>query len=307
MEKRFEVAVDPYREILPLLGSKEGIAKLPLALMDPGDAAVIPDPGYQAYRGGVVLAGGEPRLVPLRPEHDFLVPLDAIPVDVARRARILYLNYPNNPTTATASPEYLRQAALWCREHGAVLLHDHAYSELAYDGYRPPSVLELEEARGVALEFHSFSKTYNMTGWRLGWVAGAPDLVGALEKVKTFMDTGVFLGVQAAGVAALESYDEWVPRNVATFRTRRDAVVDGLRAGGFDVETPRATMYVWVPVPAGEPSASFALRALDETGVVVLPGSALGEGGEGFFRIALTVPEARLREAVERLGRLADD
>jgi LL-diaminopimelate aminotransferase len=305
MERRFGVSLDPYTELLPLLGSKEGIAKLPLALMDPGDAALVPDPGYQAYRGGVVLAGGEPWRIPLRPESDFLIPFDTVPSDVAARARIVYLNYPNNPTTALASREYLREAALWCREHEAVLLHDHAYSEIAFDGYRPPSVLEIEEARGVAVEFHSFSKTYNMTGWRLGWVAGDAELVGALEKVKTFMDTGVFLGVQAAGVAALESWEDWVPGNVATFQARRDAVVEGLRAGGFDVTVPRATMYVWVPVPGGEPSKHFALRALEETGVVVLPGGALGEGGEGFFRIALTVPEERLREAVKRLGKLA--
>ncbi|MGD2068024.1 MAG: aminotransferase class I/II-fold pyridoxal phosphate-dependent enzyme [Gemmatimonadota bacterium] len=304
MEARFGVALDPYSQLLPLLGSKEGIAKLPLAVMDPGDAAVVPDPGYQAYRGGVVLAGGEPWLVPLRPGNGFLVPFDDIPEAVARRTRIVYLNYPNNPTTATATLTYLREAVEWCRRHDAVLVHDHAYSEIAFEGYRPPSVLELEEARGVALEFHSFSKTYNMTGWRLGWVAGAVELVGALEKVKTFMDTGVFLGVQAAGVAALESWDSWLSGNVSVFQARRDAVVEGLRRGGFDVRSPAATMYVWVPVPEGEPSADFALRALDETGVVVLPGSALGNGGEGFFRIALTVSEARLREAVERLGEL---
>lgn len=304
MERRFGVSLDPFAELLPLLGSKEGIAKLPLAFMDPGDVAVIPDPGYQAYRGGVVLAGGEPHLVPLRPENDFLVPLHELPGAVAERVRVVYLNYPNNPTAASASLGYLASAVDFCRERDAVLVHDHAYSEIAFDGYRPPSVLELDGAREVAVEFHSLSKTYNMTGWRLGWAAGSRELVGALSRVKTFMDTGVFLGVQAAGVAALESWDVWVPGNVATFQRRRDAAVEGLRRAGFDVEAPRATMYLWVPVPGGGAAQPFARRALDEEGVIVLPGSALGSGGEGFFRIALTVPEVRLEEAARRLGRL---
>jgi LL-diaminopimelate aminotransferase len=304
MEARFGVTLDPYREILPLIGSKEGIAKLPLAFMDPGEVAVLPDPGYQAYRGGVILAGGRPHLVPLRPEHDFLVPLGDLPDDVSRSARILYLNYPNNPTAAAAPEGYLRDAVAFCRERNAVLVYDHAYSEIAFDGYRPPSILEIEGGRDVAIEFHSFSKTYNMTGWRLGWAAGNAELVAALSRVKSFIDTGVFLGVQAAGVAALESYADWVPGNVATFQRRRDAAVEGLAAAGFQVEVPRATMYLWVPVPGGEASADFAGRALDEAGVVVMPGAALGAGGEGFIRIALTVPEARLREAVGRLGSL---
>ncbi|MBW3533626.1 MAG: aminotransferase class I/II-fold pyridoxal phosphate-dependent enzyme [Gemmatimonadetes bacterium] len=304
MEKRFGAALDPGTELLPLLGSKEGIAHLPLAFLDAGDAAVVPDPGYQAYRGGVVLAGGEPWLVPLRPENDFLVPLDDIPAEIAELAKILYLNYPNNPTTASAPRGYLESAVAWCRERGAVLVHDHAYSEIAFDGYRPPSVLELDGAREVALEFHSFSKTYNMTGWRLGWACGGAELVGALSKVKTFMDTGAFLAVQAAGVAALGAYDTWVPDNVATFQRRRDAAATALRGAGFEVALPAATMYLWVPVPDGEASHAFALRALDQEGVVVLPGAALGDGGEGFFRVALTSSEARLAEAAERLGRL---
>ena len=305
MARRFGVTLDPARELLPLLGSKEGIAHLPFALLDPGDAAVVPDPGYQAYRGGVLLAGGEPWLVPLRPENDFLIPLEDIPEDVARRTRILYLNYPNNPTAASAPRGYLESAVAWCRERDAVLVHDHAYSEIAFDGYRPPSILELPGAADVALEFHSFSKTYNMTGWRLGWACGGGELVGLLAKVKTFMDTGVFLAVQAAGVAALESYDAWVPGNVATFQGRRDAAVRALRDAGFDATPPAATMYLWVPVPGGEPSETFARRALEEEGVVVLPGAALGDGGEGFFRIALTCSEARLGEAAARLARVA--
>ena len=304
MERRFGVSVDPWTEVLPLIGSKDGLAHLPFAFLDPGDAAVIPDPGYQAYLGSVTLAGGEPHLVPLRAENDFLVPLDEVPSDVAGRTRIVYLNYPNNPTTAVAPDAYYDEAIAFCRRHDALLAHDHAYSELAFDGYRPRSVLELDGAREVTLEFHSLSKTYNMTGWRVGWAVGDASLIAPLSKVKTFMDTGQYLGIQAAGVAALESWEAWVPGNVAIFQSRRDACVAALRGVGFDVTVPRATMYLWVPVPGGEASEAFARRALEEQGVIVLPGAALGRGGEGFFRIALTVDEARLREAAERLGRI---
>ena len=304
MSQRFGVSLDPYAEILPLMGSKEGIAKLPLAFLDPGDAAVIPDPGYQAYQGGVILAGGEPHLVPLRSENDYLIPLGGIPDEVRSRLRLMYLNYPNNPTTATAPIEYLEDAVNFCREHNAVLVYDHAYSEIAFNGYRPPSILEVEGADGVALEFHSFSKTYNMTGWRLGWVAGNAGLIESLTKVKTFMDTGVFKAVQAAGAAALAAYEQWVPGNVARFQARRDVAVEGLRQAGFSVTEPKATMFLWVPVPGGGSSLAFAERGLEEEGVVVLPGAALGAGGEGFFRIALTVDEERMGEAAARLGRL---
>lgn len=304
MDRRFGVALDPHAEILPLIGSKEGLAHLPFAYLHPGDVAVMPDPGYQAYRGGTVFAGGEPWMVPLRPEHDFLIPLDQIPGDVVQRTRILFLNYPNNPTAAIAPHEYYREAIAFCREHDIILVQDHAYSEMAFDGYRPPSILEFEGARDVAVEFHSLSKTYNMTGWRLAWAAGNAKLIAALSRVKSFMDTGAFLGVQAAGVAALDSWESWVPGNVAVFQRRRDKAVAAMRRAGFQVASPRATMYLWVPVPGGEPSRDFAARCLDHEGVIVLSGAGLGDGGEGFFRIALTVPEERLEEAAERLGRV---
>jgi LL-diaminopimelate aminotransferase len=304
MEGRFGVRLDPFEEILPLIGSKDGLAHLPLAFVNPGDVAVVPDPGYQAYFGGVALAGGEPHRVPLRPEHDFLVPLDALPSDVASRTRLLYLNYPNNPTAATAPDDYYRDAVAFCRERDAILVHDHAYSELGFNGYRSRSILEFDGARDVALEFHSLSKTYNMTGWRLGWVAGDRRLVSALSRVKSFIDTGQFLGIQAAGVAALESWATWVPDNVRTFERRRDAAAAALTAAGFEVKVPQATMYLWTPVPSGVPSEAFARRALEEEGVIVMPGAALGAGGEGFFRVALTVSEERLADAAARLGRL---
>jgi LL-diaminopimelate aminotransferase len=304
MERRFGVVVHAMEEVLPLIGSKEGIFHLPFAFVEPGDATIIPDPGYQAYRGGTVLAGGDPHIVPLRPENDFLVPMDSIPADVARRARILYLNYPNNPTAAAAPREYLEDVVRWCSANDVILAYDNAYSEIAYDGYVPPSILEIPGAREVAVEFHSLSKTYNMTGWRIGWAAGNADLIAALKRVKTFSDTGLPFTIQHAGVAALRSHAEWVPGNVEVFRRRRDAAVGALREAGFDVPSPAASMYVWVPLPGGAASEPWARRLLLEEGVAVLPGRSLGEGGEGFLRIALTCSEERLREAARRMARL---
>ncbi|MGH7507290.1 MAG: aminotransferase class I/II-fold pyridoxal phosphate-dependent enzyme, partial [Longimicrobiales bacterium] len=262
MERRFGVRLDPFREVLPLIGSKEGIAHLALCYVGPGDRTILPDPGYQPYVGGTLLAGGEPFAVPLRPENDYLIPLRELPADVVSSARILYLNYPNNPTAAIAPRSYLEDVVAFCREHGILLVYDNAYSEIAFDGYVPPSILEIEGARDVAVEFHSFSKTYNMTGWRIGWAAGGGKAIAALARVKSFADTGQFLCVQAAAKAALQSADSWVPGNVAAFQERRDAAVAALRDAGFDASTPRATMYVWVPVPPGIDSQAFARRAL---------------------------------------------
>ena len=304
MKKRFGVEVDPGKEVLPLIGSKDGIAHLPFGFLNPGEAALIPDPGYQPYKGGVWLAGGEPILVPLKLENDFLIPLEDLPPDDVARSKILYLNYPNNPTTALAPRNYLKGAVEFCHAHDLLLVYDNAYSEVAFDGYRPPSILEIDGGREVSLEFHSFSKTFNMTGWRMGWAVGDASLIGILAKVKSFMDTGAFLGIQAACAAALRSWDEWVPGNIETFRLRRDAAVDGLRGEGFDITVPKATMYLWVPVPTSEKSMDFCRRALEQEGVIVLPGSSMGNGGEGFFRVALTTSEERLRMAASRLGRL---
>jgi LL-diaminopimelate aminotransferase len=303
MQQRFGVSLDPYREILPLIGSKEGIAHAAFVYCGPGDVTVFPDPGYQPYLGGTLLAGAEPYAVPLRPGNEFLIPLAGIPDNIARRTRILYLNYPNNPTAAIAPRAYLADAVRFCHERGAILIYDNAYSEIAFDGYVPPSIFEIDGARDVAIEFHSFSKTYNMTGWRIGWAAGNADAIAALARVKAFVDTGQFLPIQAAAAAALRAWDRWVPGNVATFRERRDALVAALGEMGFDVPVPKATMYLWVPVPGGQ-SAPFARRALLEQGVVIMPGCALGAGGEGFFRAALTQSPDRLREAAVRLARL---
>ncbi len=304
MLRRFGQTFDPMTEIVPLIGSKEGISHLALAYLEPGRIGIIPEPGYNAYQGGTLLSNGEPYRYALRPRTSFLVDLDEIPSDVLHRTRILYLNYPNNPTAATAPRSYLERVVARCRELDILLVYDNAYSELAYDGYVPPSIFEIDGARDCAIEFHSLSKTYNMTGWRCGWAAAAPKFTSVLAKVKSFMDTGQFLAVQAAGVAALESYDTFVPANVATFKARRDAAVAAFRAAGFACDTPRATMYLWIPLPDGVPSALFADRLLEEEGVVVMPGSGFGAGGEGFFRISFITSPERIAEAAVRAGRV---
>jgi LL-diaminopimelate aminotransferase len=304
MQRRFGVRFDPMTEVVPLIGSKEGISHLALAYMEPGAAGIIPEPGYNSYQGGTLLGGGEAYRFPLRPRTNFLVDLDEIPADVLRRARILYLNYPNNPTGAIAPVDYLERVVRVCRERDILLVYDNAYSELAFDGYVPPSIFEIEGAREVAIEFHSLSKTYNMTGWRCGWAVARPEVAATLAKVKSFVDTGQFMAIQAAGVAALNSWADFVPGNVAVFKERRDAAVAAFRRAGFECEVPRATMYLWIKLPEGVPSASFADRLLEEEGVVVMAGSAFGSGGEGFFRISFITSPARIAEAARRAGRL---
>ena len=304
MQQRFGVTFDPITEVVPLLGSKEGLAHVAFAFSGPGDVAIVPVPAYQAYLGGTLLSDATPHTYPLRPRTDFLVELDELPADVVQRTRVVYLNYPNNPTTAVAPRDYLERVVRFCRAHDVLLVYDNAYSELAFEGYVPPSIFEIDGARDVALEFHSLSKTYNMTGWRCGWAVGKAELAGALAKVKTFIDTGAYMGIQAAGVAALESGRDWIDANVAIFRERRDAAVSAFRAAGFSVTAPRATMYLWIPLPEGVASKAFAEQLMEEEGVIVLPGAGFGAGGEGFFRISFIVPPARLAEAAQRAGRL---
>jgi LL-diaminopimelate aminotransferase len=304
MHKRFGVTFDPMTEFVPLIGSKEGISHLAFAYVGDGDVALIPDPGYLAYLGGTLLSQGQSYPIPLRPENDFLVDVDAIPADVARRAKILYLNYPNNPTAATAGVDYLAHVVQWCKTHDVLLVFDNAYSELAFDGYVPPSIFQIDGARDVAIEFHSMSKTYNMTGWRCGWAVGRAEFAGTLAKVKSFIDTGQFMAVQRAAVAAIESAAEFIPRNVATFKARRDAAVTSFRAAGFACETPRATMYLWLPLPNGVLSTTFYERLLEDEGVIVLPGRGLGAGGEGFFRVSFITSPERIAEAADRAGRV---
>lgn len=304
LQRRFRLTVDPFTELHPLLGSKEGIAHLALSVLDPGDVAIVPEPGYAVYHGGTVLAGATPHLVPLTPRTDFLLELEELPADVVRRAKLVYLNYPNNPTAAVAPRDYLERTVAFCRRHDLVIVYDNPYCEITFDGYVAPSIFEIPGAREVAVEFHSLSKSFCMTGWRLAWAVGKPELMAALARVKNYVDTGAFLAIQAAGAAVLARAEELIPGYVAQFRERRDAMAAALRAEGFETETPRATMYFWVPLPDGMPSAAFQRRALEEVGVVTLPGTGFGAGAEGFFRIALTVATPRLVEAAQRLGKV---
>jgi LL-diaminopimelate aminotransferase len=306
VERRFGQRFDPVTEILPLIGSKDGLAHLPFAVVNPGDATIVPEPGYQAYLGGSLLAGADPYIVPLRQEDDFLLELESVPVAVMRRAKLAFVNYPNNPTAAVASLEYLERTVALCRRHGILLAYDNAYCDLTFDGYQAPSVFQIAGATDVALEFFSLSKSFSMTGWRLGFVAGRAELIGALTRVKSYVDTGPFLAVQKAGAAVLDRAEELVVPVREELKRRRDAAVPALHAAGFVLDSPKAAMYLWVALPPGVPSAVFARRALEETGALVLPGSAFGPAGEGYFRIALTVGADRLKEAAKRLGRILE-
>jgi LL-diaminopimelate aminotransferase len=304
MHSRFGHTFDPLQEVIPLIGSKEGLAHLALAYVQRGDATIVPDPGYNAYKGGTLLSDGEAYLYPITPRTKFLVELDDVPADVLKRTKILYLNYPNNPTGAIAPMDYLERVVQRCAELGIVLVYDNPYSEMTFDGYIAPSIFDVEGARDVAIEFHSLSKTYNMTGWRCGWACGSREIVGALAKVKGFLDTGQFMAIQRAGVAAIESWASWVPGNMAVFKERRDAAVKAFRENGFSCEAPKGTMYLWLPLPEGIASAEFAERMMEDQGVIVLPGSGLGAGGEGFFRVSFITSPERIAEAAARAGKV---
>jgi len=303
-QRRFGVTLDPAKEACALIGSKEGIANFGVAVVDPGDIVLIPDPGYPVYFTGCVFNGGRPYCMPLRSESSFLPDFEAIPGEVARRAKLMWLNYPNNPTAATASPEFFRRAVKFCLDNSIILAHDLAYSEIAFDGYSAPSVLAFDGARECAIEFHSLSKTYSMTGWRVGFAVGNAQLVGALGKVKTNVDSGVFQAVQEAAITALTGSLDQLHEYCAIYKHRRDLMVAALRAVGLGCELPRATFYVWASVPQGYTSASFTERVLKQTGVVITPGSGFGKNGEGYVRFSLTVPSERLREAVDRIKTL---
>jgi LL-diaminopimelate aminotransferase len=302
--RRFGVDLDPETEVIPALGAKEAIANLCLALVDPGDVVLAPDPGYPVYTSGPILAGAEPVALPLRPELRFEPDLEAVPPDVARRARLMYLNYPNNPTGAVVEGDLFARAVDFARRHDLIVVHDNAYSEITYDGYRAPSFLETPRALDVGVEVLSLSKTYNMTGWRSGAVVGNADLVAAYWQLKTNIDSGMFEALQEASVVALGSDPAGVAETCARYRRRRDTLVAALRAAGLEVEPPRGAIYVWARVPPGDTSAGFAERALEEAAVVVSPGAAYGQSGEGFVRMSLTVPDDRLDEAADRIARL---
>ncbi len=303
MQRRFGVEVDPMSELLPLIGSKDGLAHLPLAFVNPGGVCVLPDPGYPAYLGGAVLAGADIELVPLVADKRFLLELQDLPLERLRKTRLVFLNYPNNPTTAVASRDYLERTVRVCREHGILLAYDNPYVDITFDDYRAPSIFEIDGAKDVALEFQTLSKSFSMTGWRIAWVAGASELITPLKKLKTWVDTGAFLAIQQAGAAVLDDAEALAAPQVAELARRRDVAVEALADIGLHVEKPQATMYLWVPLPSGTECNAFARDVLRSDGVVLMPGTAFGRGGAGFFRIALTVDVARLREGIGRLRR----
>jgi LL-diaminopimelate aminotransferase len=299
-KRRFGVDLDPETEVVSLIGSKEGIAHLPLAYINPGDVALVPSPAYPVYHIATMFAGGESYVMPLLRENTFLPDLSSVPSNVAERAKLMFINYPNNPTAAVADLEFFNKVVEFADKNKILVCHDAAYTEMAYDGYRPPSFMEAEGAKEVALEFHSLSKTYNMTGWRIGFAVGNRAMVDGLGAIKSNIDSGVFQAVQIGGIKALRDDQSCVQEMVEVYTRRRDLMVKGLRGAGFELDSPRATFYLWIRVPQGYTSAQLTSQLL-EKGVVVTPGNGFGEPGEGYFRIALTQKRDRLEEAIERI------
>lgn len=300
--RRFGVELSPAKEVLSLIGAKEGIGHLPLALVNPGEVVLIPDPAYPVYRAGTIFAGGEPYIMPLRRENAFLPDLNAIPESVLRRAKLLFINYPNNPTGAVAPLSFYRDVVAFAKRHNLIVAQDNTYSEIAYDGYRAPSFLEVPGAKEVGVEFHSLSKTFNMTGWRIGFVVGRADVVDALRQIKSNLDSGAFQAIQEAGIVALSLADELAAENNRIYQERRDLLLKGLRQAGLEVETPKATFYVWPRVPAGYSSSDFVSALIDRAGIACIPGNGFGAEGEGYARFALTADATRLQEATDRLA-----
>ncbi|TAJ17334.1 MAG: aminotransferase class I/II-fold pyridoxal phosphate-dependent enzyme [Dehalococcoidia bacterium] len=305
-QKRHGVTLDADKEVVPLIGSKEGIAHLPLCLIDPGDTALITDPGYPVYEVATMFAGGITVKVPLREEDGWLPRLDEIPAETARAAKVIWLNYPNNPTGAIADRSFYERAVAWAKQYDVVIAHDLAYADVAYDGYVPMSILEVEGAKDVAIEFNSLSKSFNMTGWRLGMAVGNATLVNALTRVKTNMDSGIPQAIQQMAIAALDDPRDTIERHNEIYSQRRDRAIAVLRQLGLRVEPPKASLYIWARLPEGERSSGeFAARLIDATGVVVTPGASYGPAGEGYIRISLTTPDDRLDEALRRLAAFA--
>lgn len=302
--RRFGVELDPDHEVLVLMGSQDGLAHVALAYINPGDVALVPDPGYPIYACSILLAGGEIYAMSLLAENNFLPDLASIPGEVARRARLMWLNYPNNPVAVSANREFFERVVDFARHYGILVCHDAAYAELAYDGFKPMSFLEVPGAKEVGVEFYSLSKTYNMAGCRIGFAVGNRDVLAALARIKSNIDYGVFRAVQEAGIAALEGPQSCVEETARTYQRRRDVLVDGLARYGWHMPKPNASMFVWAPLPAGYTSSrQFALELLERAGVLVIPGLAFGAMGEGYVRIALVQEEELLAEAVERIGR----
>lgn len=301
-ERRFNVVLDPNREVLPLIGSKEGIGHIALCFIEPGDLALVPDPGYPPFSLGTILAGGEPYFVPLKEENDFLPVFEAIPEEVAGKAKLMWLNYPNNPTGATAELDFFEQAVHFARKHDLIVCHDAAYTEVVFDGYKAASFLQIKGAKAIGVEFHSLSKTYHMTGWRIGMVVGNAEVINALFQIKSNLDSGVPQAIQYAAIEALRGSQEHIAERNAVFQRRRDKLIKVLDEIGLKARTPKATFYVWARIPEGYSSVEFTKRLLEEAGVAVTPGTGYGREGEGYVRFSLTISDERLEEGIDRLS-----
>jgi LL-diaminopimelate aminotransferase len=300
-QKRFGVALDPDKEVLPLIGSKEGIGHIALCFIDPGDTALVPDPAYPVYSVSTMFAGGLPHCMPLIQENEFLPDLTAIPKDIARKAKVIWINYPNNPTSAVADLKFFEAVVAFAKRHGIAVCHDGPYTEVAFDGYRPVSFLQAEGSREVGVEFHSLSKSYNMTGWRVGMAVGNPAMIDALKRVKSNLDSGIPQAIQHAAIEALTGPQDCISEHNTIYQRRRDRLLQALNQIGIQAKPPRASLYIWAKVPKGYTSVEFATLLLDDVGVVVIPGVSYGKHGEGYIRLSLTVPDKRLGEAIDRL------
>ncbi len=303
MKKRFNVDVNPNNEVVALIGSKEAIAHVFMGFVDEGEYTLVPDPAYPVYRNATYLAGGTPYFMPIGPENNYLPDLDSIPEEVAQKAKLMFLNYPNNPTGAVATLDYFKKVLEFAKKYNILICHDQAYCEMTYDGYVAPSFLQIEGAKDYCIEFFSHSKTYNMTGWRIGWATGGQKPMNALKIIKNNIDSGAFKAIQKAGITALETPQTEIDKLNNMYKKRRDLMTQGLREMGWEFEDPVATFYLWLPVPTGMTSEAFAQVMLEKAAVVVPPGTGYGPKGEGFFRIALTVGEDRLKEVLERMKR----
>jgi len=300
-KKRFNVSLNPKTEVLSLIGSKEGIGHIPLAFINPGDVVLVPSPGYPVYPVGTLFAAGESYIMPLKEENGFLPDFKIIPEGVFKKAKLMFLNYPNNPTSATAGAGFYKEAINLAKKYNIIICHDAAYSEVYYDNERPISFLEIEGAKDVGIEFHSLSKTYNMTGWRIGFAAGNKDVIAGLGKIKSNLDSGVFQAIQEAAIAAFNTDDSILSDIRKTYQDRRDALYNGLKSLGFHLIKPKATFYLWAKVPSGFDSSSFVAHLLNKAGVLATPGNGFGTPGEGYVRFALTVPVEKIQETVERI------
>jgi len=300
--QRFGVSLDANKEVLPLIGAKEGIAHIALCFIDPGDIALVPDPGYPVYSISTILAGGEPYYMPLLGENGFLPALNAIPDGVLKKARLLWLNYPNNPTGAVADIDFFKKAVKFAQQHELAICHDGPYTEVAFDGYQSASFMQADGAREVGVEFHSLSKSYNMTGWRVGMVVGNAEMIDALKRVKSNLDSGIPQAIQYAAIEALTGDQDCIQKHNAVYQRRRDLVIDVLNGIGLEAKSPKASLYVWAKVPQGYTSADFATDLLDKVGVVVTPGATYGKNGEGYVRLSLTISDASLVKGLSRLS-----